>query len=282
MAGAQNLSSYGAFRTKRLELGGTFLSYVEVGSGRTVLLLPALEESMLTYWHQLGNSSPPGRILSFDHVGSGLSDRPAVEYSPSDYVRYTLRFVDKLVEDRATVCAHGTAAPLAIALGVSRPEKVRSLTLSCPVFPSTGGSARPALRAATRAPVEQLARPVRMAAKYLGRKRAASRLARLLPPEARAAGRSIFLKGLLGPGWFEVEERRKSRWNAWTDWLDRWDEVHIRTRVVWASSGPRQLRAAAKPILSKLRVDDETEVEQCRSHPMLENPLRFSEVLQEY
>lgn len=268
-------------RAKRLELAGTFLSYAEVGSGPTVLLLPALEESMLTYWHQLGDSRPPGRILSFDHVGSGLSDRPAVDYSPSDYLRYTLRFVDKLVEDRAAVCAHGTAAPLAVALALSRPEKVRSLTLSCPVFPSPGGSAKPALLAGARAPLDRLVRPLRMTAKYVVRKRTASRLARLLPPEARSTGRSILVEGLLGPGWFEVEERRTSRWSAWTDWLDRWDEVDIRIRVVWASSSPRQLRAAAAPILSKLRVDDETEVEQCRSHPMLENPRRFSEVLKE-
>ncbi len=74
------------------------------------------------------------RVLAIDNPGYGCSDRPAEPPEVEDYAAVVVALLDHLRLDAAHLVGHHTGAVVAIEVAAARPERVRKLVLSGPVY----------------------------------------------------------------------------------------------------------------------------------------------------
>jgi pimeloyl-ACP methyl ester carboxylesterase len=261
-----------------LELGGTYLSYVEKGSGEPLLLIPSLDESVLVYAGQLAHPERLGRVIAYDHPGSGLSDRPAIDYSPRDYLRFAVRFVDKAIDRPALVCAHGSAAPLGISLSATRPEKVRALVLVCPDFPEKRPGT-PLSKVPRPAPLVAVADLRLKAMRYIQHHRKASQLSRSSAARSLGIRRNELYSELRGPAWFTIEKKRAASWGLWTEWMDRAAEIEAPVYLFLTRRLSDRAREEIGSALRNVAISEVVEIDGSSTHPMLENPEGFEDAI---
>ena len=84
---------------------------------------------MWQWEYQQAALSARHRVVTLDLLGSGLSDKPAIDYSPDTLIEYLRGFMHELELERATLVGNSMGAGLAMALALTDPEKVTRLVL---------------------------------------------------------------------------------------------------------------------------------------------------------
>ncbi len=105
------------------------MAYLDVGQGPPLILLHGLGGSMWQWEYQQLPLSASHRVITLDQVGSGLSDKPDIAYSPTEMVDFVKDFMDALGLDRATIVGQSMGAGVAIGLALTYPERVDRLIL---------------------------------------------------------------------------------------------------------------------------------------------------------
>ncbi len=262
--------------SKTVELGGTFLAYKEAGAGPTTLFLPALDEGSFVYALQLEDPGRIGRVLALDHIGSAESDRPALEYRPADYLRFAVRFLDKTADSPVCVCAHADSVPLAVALALSRPDRVGSLVLTNPELPALSF----ARKRVGDGPVPGPA-PIPLLEVVAGLKTSLELRRRLHVIAAAGRGRHGLLRYgavkavVMQPGYKAVAARRMRHAHLWSEWILRAGEITIPTRIVVGSAYHRRCAASVAALQKELRSAEVVTIEGAGRYPMIEAPEAF-------
>ncbi len=82
------------------------------------------------YRHLIRDLSPRYRCIAPDHLGFGLSDRPAGwSYRPEDQARNLARLIETLGLKDLTLVVHDFGGPIGLAYALDHPENVRRLVL---------------------------------------------------------------------------------------------------------------------------------------------------------
>jgi len=105
------------------------LAYLDIGQGEPVILIHGFGGSMWQWEHQQYALSPQVRLITPDLIGSGLSDKPDIEYSPDQMLDFFVRFMDALHLSRATLVGNSMGAGLAIGMALTHPARVDKLVL---------------------------------------------------------------------------------------------------------------------------------------------------------
>lgn len=108
---------------------GQRLAYLDQGQGPPIILLHGFGGSMWQWEYQQGALSVRHRVVTLDLLGSGLSDKPAIDYSPDTLIEYLRGFMHELGLERATLVGNSMGAGLAMGLALTDPEKVDRLVL---------------------------------------------------------------------------------------------------------------------------------------------------------
>jgi len=108
---------------------GHRLAYLDQGQGPPVILLHGFGGSIWQWEYQQAALSTRHRVVTLDLPGSGLSDKPGIDYSPTTLMEYLRGFMHELELERATLVGNSMGAGLAIALALTDPEKVDRLVL---------------------------------------------------------------------------------------------------------------------------------------------------------
>jgi haloalkane dehalogenase len=73
---------------------------------------------------------PAGRCIAFDHLGFGLSERPAAfGYRPEDHARVFNEFIESLGIERFTLVVHDFGGPIALPFAEAHPERIQRLVV---------------------------------------------------------------------------------------------------------------------------------------------------------
>jgi pimeloyl-ACP methyl ester carboxylesterase len=117
---------------------GHKLAYTIHGKGtRTTILMPALLLSQKMQTPLASHLASHGnRVITFDFLGHGSSDRPREmwRYSMSEFARQALALLDHLELDQAVVGGTSLGANVTLELASVAPERLRGMVIEMPVL----------------------------------------------------------------------------------------------------------------------------------------------------
>lgn len=131
-----------AFSQRWIDAGGVRTRVVEAGAGpRTLLLLHGVQGSLDTWLRNLGGLSRHYRVVAFDLLGHGLTDRPDRPYEIADYIGHALAVLDALGIRSATWVGSSLGGWTSARVAATHPDRVDALIL----VSTAGLSADPAV-----------------------------------------------------------------------------------------------------------------------------------------
>jgi pimeloyl-ACP methyl ester carboxylesterase len=105
------------------------IAYLDVGAGPPVILIHGFGGSMWQWEHQQHTLSQHFRVITLDLPGSGLSDKPEIDYRPDQMLDYFVGFMDAVKIPQATLVGNSMGAGLAVGMALVHPTRVDKLVL---------------------------------------------------------------------------------------------------------------------------------------------------------
>ena len=115
------------YESRFVEVEGSKMHHVEVGSGDPILFLHGQPTSSYLWRNILPHLAPLGRAIAPDLIGFGRSDKPDIEYRFVDHARYIDGFIEALGLDRLTFVIHDWGSGLGFHWARRHPDRVRGL-----------------------------------------------------------------------------------------------------------------------------------------------------------
>jgi haloalkane dehalogenase len=114
---------------RMVDVGEGRMCVTEVGQGPPVLLVHGTPTWSFEWRHVIRELSKTHRCIAPDHLGFGLSDRPAgAGYRPEDHARRLARLVDALGLEHFTLVVHDYGGPIGLPLAFA-PGKVDRIVI---------------------------------------------------------------------------------------------------------------------------------------------------------
>jgi haloalkane dehalogenase len=107
------------------------LHYVDEGEGPPVVLVHGTPTWAFEWRHVIAGLCDMRRVVAVDHLGFGLSARPAgADYRPEAHAARFATFMDHVAGDApVSLVVHDFGGPIALAWALAHPERVRTLTV---------------------------------------------------------------------------------------------------------------------------------------------------------
>ncbi len=127
---AQRFPAGTEFTARYLNVGGARIRYIDAGTGTPVIFLHGLGASMYAWRKNLGPVRAAGfRVIAFDNLGFGFSDKPASGYHNAAYTRLLAGLMDSLRLADAVLVGHSMGGAIAAEEAIEFPQRVRGLVL---------------------------------------------------------------------------------------------------------------------------------------------------------
>src|SRR3990167_11073136 len=107
MATNERISEQMNLPSKFIEVNGSKMHYIEAGEGHPILFLHGIPTSSYLWRNIIPHLSTLGRCIAPDLIGFGKSDKPEINYSLSDHIKYIEGFIEKLGLKQLTLIMHG-------------------------------------------------------------------------------------------------------------------------------------------------------------------------------
>ncbi|HYQ05317.1 MAG TPA: alpha/beta fold hydrolase [Polyangiaceae bacterium] len=118
------------FTSHALLLSEGLVHYLDEGSGEAIVFVHGTPTWSFEYRELIRELRASHRCIAFDHLGFGLSERPAgFGYRPEDHARVFNEFVEKLSLERFTLIVHDFGGPIALPFAEAHPERITRLVV---------------------------------------------------------------------------------------------------------------------------------------------------------
>ena len=108
---------------------GQKIHYIEVGSRPVVVLLHNLGGDLSDWNKTIPPLSQKYRVIAFDQIGAGQSDKPFINYRPATWVDFLNGVYKGLKINSASLVGHSMGGAVAASFALAYPEKVERLVL---------------------------------------------------------------------------------------------------------------------------------------------------------
>lgn len=115
------------FESHFVDVLGSKMHYVEQGEGDPILFLHGIPTSSYLWRNILPSLSDKGRCIAVDLIGLGQSDKPDIDYTIHDHIRYIQAFCKALQLDNITLVMHGWGSVVGFDIAMRNPEKFKGL-----------------------------------------------------------------------------------------------------------------------------------------------------------
>lgn len=106
------------------------MHYVDEGQGDVILMLHGTPMWSFLYRHLIHGLRHRFRVIVPDHLGFGLSDKPAdYSYRPAAQARNIAAFIQQLGITRMSMIVHDFGGPIGLSYALANPEQVQRLVL---------------------------------------------------------------------------------------------------------------------------------------------------------
>lgn len=110
-------------------VNGQSIAYVDQGQGFPLILIHGFGGSIWNWEHQQQALSQSFRVITLDLLGSGLSAKPDIPYTPDTLLTFFCAFMDTLGLKQAVLIGNSMGAGLAIGMALTNPDRVAALIL---------------------------------------------------------------------------------------------------------------------------------------------------------
>ena len=119
------------FTPRTVAVHGHRLHYVDEGAGPLVVLVHGTPTWSFEWRHVIAALRPTCRVVALDHLGFGLSDRPAdAGYRPEDHAARFRAFMDTVCpRGPITLVVHDFGGPIALDWALDFPERLAHLVV---------------------------------------------------------------------------------------------------------------------------------------------------------
>jgi pimeloyl-ACP methyl ester carboxylesterase len=112
------------------DAGGVRTRVIEAGSGPALVLLHGTGGHAESWVRNVLPLAAQFHVYALDMVGHGFSDKPELAYTPRDYARHVVAFLDAAGVAKAHVNGESLGGWVALWLGLERPDRVDRLILN--------------------------------------------------------------------------------------------------------------------------------------------------------
>ncbi|MDR3478693.1 MAG: haloalkane dehalogenase [Gammaproteobacteria bacterium] len=95
-----------SYTSHYVDVYGSKMHYIEQGAGTPILFLHGMPTSSYLWRNIIPFLAPLGRCIAPDFIGMGKSDKPDIEYSIRDHIKYIEKFIETLNLKRLTIVMH--------------------------------------------------------------------------------------------------------------------------------------------------------------------------------
>jgi aminoacrylate hydrolase len=114
----------------RIDIGKIHLNYKEEGRGEPIVFIPGMMGLLDAWKFQFENFSPKYRCISFDHRGTGESDKPEDAYSTRLISEDVVALMDRLGIEKAHVVGTSTGGCVLQNLAIDHSERLLTATFN--------------------------------------------------------------------------------------------------------------------------------------------------------
>ena len=106
------------------------MHYIDEGKGDVVLFVHGTPSWSFEYRHVIKELSQQFRCIAIDHIGFGLSDKPAdYDYSIQNHTATLNKFIDHLQLKNINLFVHDFGGPIGLKYATTHPENVTKLII---------------------------------------------------------------------------------------------------------------------------------------------------------
>src|SRR5207253_989128 len=109
---------------------GAKIHYVDVGSGPPVILLHGLADDIGVWASVISALAAKHRVIAFDQLGFGRSDKPLLNYRVSTFVDFLDGLLNELKIKRASLIGNSFGGWVAADFALKHPDRIERLVLS--------------------------------------------------------------------------------------------------------------------------------------------------------
>ncbi|WP_241738957.1 alpha/beta fold hydrolase [Pontibacter beigongshangensis] len=118
------------FQHHSLELEKGKINYLDEGSGEPIVFVHGTPTWSFVWRQQIKSLSRDFRCIAPDHLGFGLSDKPAdFAYTPKAHAANLELLLEHLNLDKITLVVHDFGGPIGLAYALKHPERVKHLII---------------------------------------------------------------------------------------------------------------------------------------------------------
>jgi haloalkane dehalogenase len=103
------------------------IHYVEAGEGEPILFLHGVPTSSYVWRNIMPHLTNLGRCIAPDLVGFGKSDKPDIEYTIHDHIKYVAGFIDALKLKKVTIVMQGWGSIIGAQYAMAHENNCRGL-----------------------------------------------------------------------------------------------------------------------------------------------------------
>lgn len=120
------------FASRAVDTGDGVQHYVDEGAGPPVMLVHGTPTWSFEWRHVINALRLRHRVIALDHLGFGLSDRPAsAGYRPEDHARRFQRFIDAVCPvGPLTLVVHDFGGPIALDWALDHADRLAHLVVT--------------------------------------------------------------------------------------------------------------------------------------------------------
>jgi haloalkane dehalogenase len=118
------------FESHYLTLPAGRLHYIDAGAGPPVVMVHDTPTSSYVYRHLIPRLAERHRVVAIDHLGFGLSDKPAdADYVPAAHARNLELLIEALGLQHIVLVVHDFGGPIGLSYAIEHAANVRGLVL---------------------------------------------------------------------------------------------------------------------------------------------------------
>jgi haloalkane dehalogenase len=117
------------YEYKFINVNGSNIAYTDQGKGDPIVFIHGAPEQSYIWRNLIPYLLPYGRVITFDHIGHGLSDKPDVKYELPDYVKYTEGFFKAMNLKNVTLVVHDWGSVIGLDYAARHPGNVRGVAM---------------------------------------------------------------------------------------------------------------------------------------------------------